>query len=196
MSKGPRFGRGQALPVYDELADALKAAGAVERVMFAGSLRRGTADVGDIEILFIPKVESAPDPLDLFGTPVQTNKAEALIAEWLRSGILSKRVGEGGTTSWGGQIKLAVHVHSGIPVDLFTATRENWFNLLVCRTGPADLNTKIATLARERGMTWGVNRSGFYREDGTLHKLVCSERDVFDTVGLPYQDPIQRRAVR
>lgn len=196
MSSGPRFGRAQALPVYDELADALRAAGAVEEIMFAGSLRRGKAEVGDVEVLFIPRVVSMADPMDLFGTQIPQNKAEVLIAEWLRLGVLRKREGEGGTTSWGSQIKLAVHVASGVPVDLFSATRENWFNLMVCRTGPADLNAQIATLAKERGLTWGINRAGFYREDGTLHKLVRSERDVFDTVGIPYQDPIQRRAIR
>jgi len=40
--------------------------------------------------------------------------------------------------------KLAVYVGSGIPVDLFATTEECWFNALVCRTGSAETNVKIA----------------------------------------------------
>ena len=36
---------------------------------------------------------------------------------------------------------------SGIPVDFFATTEEAWFNYLVCRTGPAELNTRIASAA-------------------------------------------------
>jgi hypothetical protein len=35
---------------------------------------------------------------------------------------------------------LRIANRTGIPVDLFAATEDNWWNYLVCRTGPADSN--------------------------------------------------------
>lgn len=194
MSTKRKWTRGQAIPVADEIMDALRNAGAVDpsRCLWAGSLRRGRAEVGDVEIVYVPVRGLVPDQGDLFGNPVERNKADEVFERLLREGILSKRLKEDGTTTWGAQNKLAVHVATGLPVDLFAATIETWSNLLVCRTGPAALNVAIASRAKERAFRWNPYGAGFYTPEGQLWIQVRSEADVFEAVGLPPTDPIYR----
>jgi DNA polymerase/3'-5' exonuclease PolX len=83
------------------------------------------------------------------------------------------------------------HVASGIPADLFAATRENWWNYLVCRTGPADSNMRICMGAQARGWKWNPYGAGFSDPEGNV-RVMDSERAVFDFVGLPYREPEAR----
>ncbi len=83
---------------------------------------------------------------------------------------------------WGEKNKLAVHVASGVPVDLFAATEANWFNYLVCRTGPGESNIAIASAAKAMGWQWHPYGTGFSRPVGlgTEGRAVASEREVFE----------------
>jgi DNA polymerase/3'-5' exonuclease PolX len=166
------------------------------RIAIAGSLRRNRNLVSDIEILFISKITSAPDPQDLFGDrKIEVSAAGLAIGALLVSEVITKRQNVKGRESWGPKNKLAVHVASGIPVDLFETTEKNWWNALVVRTGPADLNRKIASAAIARGWEWHAYGNGFTRGDGKSlidRFVVKSEQDVFHHVGLPYQEPKDR----
>ncbi len=187
MSEKVRYPRAAALAVVRELLPLLTPC--CERIVVAGSLRRGRADVGDVELLFIPRFEERQ--LDLV-TRAPVNLAEEVIAGLLESGLLAKREGEGGHTGWGPKNKLAVHVRSGIPVDLFTATEENWYNYLVCRTGPAESNRRIAEKAKSEGWTWNPYKRGFTDNTSGNVRPIHSEREVFEFLGLPYAEPRDR----
>jgi DNA polymerase/3'-5' exonuclease PolX len=149
--------------------------------------------VGDVEILYIPRFEDRRR--DMFALS-PANLADEAIEALLLTGVLRKRPSKTKTFAWGVKNKLALH-RSGIPVDLFAATPENWFNYLVCRTGPADSNTRIAMEAQKRGWKWNPYGNGFSR-GGVLagppeEHVVRSERDVFEFVGLPYAEPEERK---
>ncbi len=176
-----RWPRETGLAVAAEIVERLRAACAA--VVVAGSLRRGKPDVGDVEIVYIPLVTSLPDPEDMFALR-EVNCAEIVIGEMLNQSFLTKR------GAWGDKNKLAVHVATGMPVDLFAATRENWHNYLVCRTGPAESNMQIAQAARARGWKWNPYGSGFSRGgDGEADEYECramtNEAAVFEFAGLP-----------
>ncbi len=193
MSNNPRFPAEQAAAIALELRDEL--APHCERIAIAGSLRRGKAEVGDVELLFIPRRGPARRPGDLF--PVDCNFAEMQIEAWLERGTLGKRASEESTFSWGPWNKLALHVASGIPVDLFATTEANWWNSLVCRTGPLESNKAIAAAAIARGWTWRAYGAGFTRlypnDEGRIEEYATrSEEDVFRFVGLPCLPPEQR----
>lgn len=186
MSDKPKFPRAAALDVARELCRRLKPC--CDRLIVAGSLRRGKESVGDVEILFIPGTAEIPG--DLFSTDT-VNLAEAEIARMLEDGTLTKRLSISGSPSWGPRNKLAVH-RSGIPVDLFTATPESWWNYLVCRTGPSESNVRIATIAQERGYQWNPYGQGFTRRsDGTVIPME-SEAAVFEFVGMEAKEPGER----
>ena len=162
------------------------------RIVVAGSLRRRKPAVNDIEILFVPSFVAEPDPGDFFGAMRLGNRTERAIAALLAGGVMAKRLNVNGHEAWGEKNKLGVHLESGIAVDLFTATLENWWNYLVCRTGGADNNIRICNAAIARGWKWNPYGAGFSRENPGEKRVVQSEREVFAFVGLPYLEPWER----
>ena len=182
-----RWPRAAGLEVAKELCNRLKPC--CEQLIVAGSLRRRKADVGDVEILYVSRMESRP--FDMFST-VSVSLAEEEIARMLADGTLTKRPSKVGGTAWGDKNKLAVH-RSGMPVDLFRTVSESWWNYLVCRTGPADSNTRIATEAQRKGYRWNPYGAGFTcLADGKITTM-DSEESVFAFVGLPYLEPWTRK---
>lgn len=164
-----------------------------ERVEIAGSLRRGKPQVSDVEILYESKVETRQAPGDMFAME-EVPLAEDSLQLMLDEGILTKRPNKNGGTNWGGRNKLAVHAKSGIPVDLFRVLPGYyWANALVCRTGPSDLNVRICTEARKRGLKWQPYGEGYVYEDGTGGILCPTEESVFEAVGLPFLPPEKRK---
>lgn len=160
-----------------------------ERLVVAGSLRRRRRDVGDVEILYIPRTETRE--VDLFATR-EVSLAGEEIDRMLDDGTIEKRMSVVGTPSWGSVNRLAVHVASGIPVDLFRTSRESWWNYLVCRTGPAASNMRIAEEARRRGYKWRPYGAGFTRLSDGVEVVMESEEQVFAFVGMDYWPPRER----
>ncbi|MBI4024812.1 MAG: hypothetical protein HY360_07500 [Verrucomicrobia bacterium] len=166
-----------------------------QRLIVAGSLRRRKSEVGDIEILYIPKFGKVSDPGDLFDSPIEMNEMDRVLDQLLADGIIAKRLNVKDSTTWGNQNKLATHQYSGIPVDLFATNEICWHNDLVCRTGGAQSNIQIAQAAQARGWQWKPYSPGFSRQCGLdveVHK-VLNEQEVFNFVNLPYLEPWERR---
>jgi DNA polymerase/3'-5' exonuclease PolX len=192
MSSKIKHARAKALEVAKELTAALRELCEPERFIFAGSLRRLKPEVGDIEVVYVPRVELLPDPADLLGNPIPTVKFDLQLAAWLKSGVISKRVGEKGGTAWGDFNKLAVHTASGIGIDFFQANKRNFWTLLVCRTGSMESNTRVCMAAEKLRQRWNPYR-GF--EDRLTRELLFvpdSEEALFKHVGLPYLQPKDR----
>lgn len=164
-----RWPRATGLAVAAEVVGRLSPACA--GIMVAGSLRRGK-----------------PDPADMFAVK-DVSCAEIEIERMLADGFLTKRLNVKGGETWGYQNKLARHTASGMPVDLFGATRSNWSNNLVCRTGPAESNMRIAQAAQARGWKWNPYGEGFSRgghDDVEFEsRRMLTEAAVFEFVGLP-----------
>lgn len=187
----PRFPRADALNVAREMCRAIEPVSF--HLLVAGSLRRRKPTVGDVEILFIPKTADRPDASDMFGKTIRTDLGAEVIDGLLASGVLTKRPKKDGTFTWGEAIKLAVHVPSGIPVDFFTARPANWVCLTVCRTGSAQTNERICNAAIARGWKWQPYGAGFEDRHTNRQVKICrTERDVFESVQLPYLEPWDR----
>lgn len=188
LSDKPKFPRADAIAAAKEILEHFFSV----RVIIAGSLRRRKPMVGDIEIVYIPAIDRVPDNSDLFQTKeITLNRTDESIDAMLKSGLLARRSNVLGSTTWGDKNKLALHVASGIPVDFFATTERAWFNYLVCRTGGAENNVAIATAAHKKGWQWHPYSFGFTDDQGRpVH--VTSEREVFESVGLPYLEPWER----
>jgi DNA polymerase (family 10) len=186
MSDKQRWPAAIARQVADQLVEALTPRS--EQICIAGSLRRGRADVGDIEILYISRMGQVHKPGELF--PQKGSLADELLEQWLTKGIITMRPNVNGSTTWGTWNKLAVHGASGIPVDLFATTAERWFVSLVVRTGSADMNITLASSAQKRGMKLEAYGGliGAYGEK----IFPASEREVFERLGVPYREPPER----
>jgi DNA polymerase (family 10) len=138
------------------------------RAIVAGSIRRGKATVGDIEILYCPR----------------GGEADAIIEGKVARGELVIRGG------YGPKNKFLRHIPSGIKVDLFATDEAAWWNSLVWRTGPAESNIAIAQAARSQGRRWHPAAAGF-SVDGKMLPAT-SEAEVFALAGLPWRAPEMR----
>jgi len=186
MSGKQKYPRAEALKVAKQMCVSL--ADVSMRLIVAGSLRRRKMEVGDVEILFVPKLVT--QTVDFF-TSTSVSAVDLMLEDLLRKGIIAQRRNVAGSIMWGAKNKFAVHVASGIPVDFFAATDANWFNYLVCRTGGAESNTAIASAAKAKGWQWNPYGVGFTDDHGCT-VAVTSEQDVFRHAGLPYREPWER----
>lgn len=188
MSANIKWPRAAALAVAGEILARLEPF--CGKITIAGSLRREKPAVGDVEILYVSNLGSRS--LDMFET-VSVSLAEEVIEQMLTDGTLVKRLSKNGRSSWGARNKLAIHSRSGIPVDLFSTSLDSWWNYLVCRTGPAESNMRIATAALQRGYRWNPYGPGFTRlSDLTPSPPMTSEEEVFQFVRLPFSKPTNR----
>ncbi len=180
-----RWPRDTAKRVATELERAL--VDACTRIAVAGSLRRGKELVGDIELVYVPRVVRMKDPADLFQDK-DVDLTVGVIRLLEQRGVLCRRRNALGRETFGPLNKLMVHAESQIPVDLFATMEACWWNYLVCRTGPAESNVRIAAAARRQGWMWNPTGPGFSRVvpgQGTEVEQMDSEAAVFEWVGLP-----------
>jgi DNA polymerase/3'-5' exonuclease PolX len=173
-----------------------------DRLCAVGGFRRQKREMKDLELLIIPRFRDRTDPGDLFGAPKPTNVTLAYVDELVARGVLAKRAKcDGSVSAWGESNRHAQHCASGLPIDLFFATPENWFNRLVVTTGPRESNVRLAAAARKMSPAWEweVGEAGFVPLGGTwatcpqTRRTMRSEREVFEFVGFEYLPPEARR---
>ena len=162
-----------------------------ERIAIAGSIRRQRPEVSDIELLFVAKTQARPD--GLFDS-AQVDLAAEHINLLLANGILAKRPNARGAMTWGPQNKLAVHVASGIALDLFSTPAAHWWTSLVIRTGPKNFNLRLIEALGKHGYSLHAYGNGSGIEHRTGGKqIVASEADIFRLAGWKYLEPDQRK---
>jgi DNA polymerase/3'-5' exonuclease PolX len=138
------------------------------RIAIAGSVRRRAPEVGDIEIVAIPK----PYEVNLFSSGIA-----AVVQQWKKvKGELpckyTRRV-----------------LPDGIELDLFFATPRNWGYIIAIRTGSAEFSKRLAA---------GWCRYGMHGVDGMLvdrdgrEVVVREEKDLFDLAGMKFVPPEER----
>ena len=179
MIDKPRFPLAEAEAVAKELVVLLAPACEREPVI-AGSIRRRKPDVGDIDLVVIPKAaESA------FGIDALYEGLRRLIT----NGILIERLNKRDRVTWGLLNKAMVHIPTGIPVDIYSTTPENWGMTMVVRTGPAWRNIRMMAWFKQLGMAGhasaGVTKGGV--------EMPCpDEETVYRLLGWPYTQPEKR----
>lgn len=107
-----------ALPVAERVVAVLKPH--CKRIEIAGSIRRKKTEVGDIEVVYIPKMS------DMY-------KLVSIIDKWY------KKKGD----AFGKYTQRLIEPE-GIKLDLFRATEENWGFIFAIRTGSAEYSKHLA----------------------------------------------------
>lgn len=181
-----KFPRAIALPIAEELQAMI--APACLRIAIAGSLRREKPEVGDIEIVFVPRLSERPD--GLFDSRI-VDVASEVIDDLLKQGVIAKRPNVNGSFTWGERNKLAIHVASGIPVDFFGTSAENWWVTLVIRTGSKETNLLLTTGAQKQNASLRAYGCGVTWSDGSTTAAI-SEQNVFELCRVPYKEPKDR----
>ena len=176
-----------ALSVADEIVARLKPAR--ERIAIAGSLRRLKDTVGDIEILYVPRMTTRQD--GLFDEKI-VSVAEEVIDGLLDKSYFQKRPSKTGVYTWGMANKFGFHVDSDIPVDLFSTDSARWWVSLVIRTGSKETNLRLTMGANKLNRT--LNAYGIGVTDRLTGEVTParSEQDVFALCGVPWLEPRHR----
>lgn len=142
-----------------------------ERLDVAGSLRRGKANVKDVEIVVRNPAPGYYTALD----------------EALASGRIAKaRLGETGATRWGPKCRSIAY--RGLTVELFTCDDDNAGYVLWLRTGPRDANQYLVTAIKYRCHSFRIDK-GYLVSAGGARLRVATEADFFALCGLPYLAP-------
>jgi len=154
----------------------------------AGSIRRGTADVHDIDIVCIPISHAFYALLPRLGNVV--SRGDKIIK-------LDLLDGNG---------KVIVSQGKPFCVDIYIATEATWATLLLIRTGSKEHNVKLCTIAKSKGMKLHADGSGLtlltkgnsqamFGGDSQIeeHPISCdTETAIFAALGLPYKSPAER----
>lgn len=174
MKTKRRFER--VFPIAAELVERLRPA--CERIELAGSLRRRSELVGDIEIVAIPKLSR-----DLFGNPAGSSAVDALLREWPirlhKSGDKYK------------QFTFATAAGLEYQCDLFLQPDSaTWAVNFMIRTGPSEFSRLMVT-PRNRGgympVDLQVRDARVWRGHECLD--VPEESDLFSLWGMAFVPP-------
>jgi DNA polymerase (family 10) len=159
---GRRVVLDRALGVADALLEALRAHPGSERVELAGSARRMTDSVKDLDI-----IATASDPLEL-----------------ARAAAALDLVESAGTATASG---IRLRSHSGLRVDFRIVAPEQFGNLLQHLTGSKEHNMALRDAAVRKGLH--VSEYGVL-DDATGQTHTCATEDeVYSLLGLAYIEP-------
>jgi DNA polymerase/3'-5' exonuclease PolX len=190
MSNGERKPLDEARALADEVVDLLRPA--CERIEIAGSIRRRKADIGDVEIVAIPRLDTGEDA-DLFGGATVIDRLGVRCADLLGTGVFVPRLNKLGRQAIGPALKWVTY--RGFNVDVYSADADTWAVTLAIRTGDAEFSHKLVTPRSQQGFCpshlevkgWRVRPRG-----GGEPLPTPEERDVFDALQLRTIAPWQR----
>jgi DNA polymerase (family 10) len=156
-----RVHMGVAFPAARDLVVALAQLPYVERVTFAGSLRRFCPTIGDLDILAATEA-----PADVMTAFQELPQVEAVLLS--------------------GETKTRVRLLNGLEADLRCLSRAHWGTALQYFTGSQAHNVKLRELALKRGFS--LSEYSLAARDGS-ETLCAEEEEVYRTLGLPFIEP-------
>lgn len=170
-----KFPLSEALAVADSLVERLGEH--CQRIEIAGSIRRRKQEIGDIELVVIPRFIP-----DMFGVPGPDHALD--LVDWTRFGRLIK----------GGHKLKQIELLEGLNLDLFIVTPPaSWGLIFLLRTGPEEYSRNLVTKRNEGGLlpsNMEVKLGALWRNGKVLE--TPEEGDVFREIGLPYVEPEER----
>ena len=184
MSTGPRLPLSVAETVALRIVSSLKPW--CERIEVAGSIRRKCPDVGDIEIVCVPKMVEAA-PASMFEPPEKVCAVNVEIDYLLSSGLLAPHPVD---PKNGQRYKKLWIPHAEIQLDLFIVRPPaEWGPILTIRTGPAAYSQALVTGLHPRGLRCEGGRVLDRNDD----LVTCpEERDFLRVCGVPWTEPEAR----
>jgi DNA polymerase/3'-5' exonuclease PolX len=164
-----------------------------ERIEIAGSLRRKTADVGDIEIVCVPKEEFPQMSLAGIGSE-RGPKIVPLYDEIEGLSWLQPRFDEHGHAKMGKRYMALQDKPTGVPIDLFCVLPPaQWGVIMSIRTGPADFSHELMKIARRKGYKCEDGRLLDIRRKQGAPVSTPEEKDFFKMIGVAWTEPEERK---
>jgi DNA polymerase/3'-5' exonuclease PolX len=179
------------------------------RIEVAGSIRRGKAEVGDIDLVCIPSTGSYAVQ-DMFGETIRTVPVNHLNDARTRLYAAGGWKLDPANPCNGERMKRLVHVETGLTCDLTITDARRWGYWMAVRTGPGAFSKALVSraLIRRAFFKDGLfhNHQPIYVEthgkretqpcaagDGCVRIIPTpEEHDVFAALGLAYIEPGDR----
>jgi DNA polymerase (family X) len=137
----------------------------VERIDYAGSLRRVVETIGDVDLLV-----ASDDPVPVMDAFTGIGVVERVLAK--------------------GEAKSSVLTRQGLQVDLRVVPAEAWGAAMIYFTGSKPHNIRIREMAVRKGLK--LNEYGLFdAKSGTLI-VAQTEQEVYERLGLPWIPPTLR----
>ena len=166
-------------------------------VTICGSYRRGLLTSGDMDVLIShPNITSKINQNPMF--------LRTLVRNLTQTGFLVDHLTTIGDTKYMGICKVnPSNPHSlGRRIDIRFVSWDCYIPAILYFTGSKDLNTKMRTEALKKGYT--INEYGVYKLDKIKvngknkrvkgeKKVMNTEREIFDFLGMSYLEPTQRQ---
>jgi DNA polymerase/3'-5' exonuclease PolX len=161
------------------------------RIEVAGSVRRQKADVGDIEIVLVPRMEErqVAGQLGLFDAPRtrQVSLAWEALDQLVADGVLLP------ATKCGERYRCHPASCSMLQLDIFAVLPPaQWGPLLAVRTGPAEFGRACMLRLRKRGLRLEDGRVLRGAVSGSVILDCPEEIDFLTACGLPWVAPKDR----
>jgi DNA polymerase/3'-5' exonuclease PolX len=148
------------------------------RIEIAGSIRRGKATIGDLEI--VAQVDDTPH-------------FDQHVEDYLRRGYFVPRLNKNGTRIGLGN-RFKALVYKGMALDLFIVRPDRqWGPTFLIRTGPGEANKLLVTQRTKGGVLpddMKFDGGMVWHNDEVLD--TPEEDDVYAAIGLPFVPPDQR----
>ena len=153
----------EVLPIARRIVTALKKVPEAEAVEIAGSLRRKTITIGDVDL-----VAASKKPENVIEAFVKLPEVEHVYST--------------------GDTKTLVRLKKGIDADLRVVSPESFGAAMQYFTGPKEHSIATRQYARERGMK--LNEYGLF--NGKKNLASKTEKDIYDALGLKLEKPEDR----
>ncbi len=153
----------KAIRIAKDYLDYMNKCKYIEKIEYAGSLRREKESIGDIDILATGK------------------KPKLILQHFLNYEKINNVLSAGKTKS-------SIILHSNIQVDLRIVKVENFGAALMYFTGSKQFNIKIRTLALKKG--YKVNEYGLFK--GKNRIAGETEEEIFKILSMDYVSPKDR----
>jgi DNA polymerase (family X) len=186
-----RLWLGKALPLAEIIVEQMLAVPGVQKAAYAGSLRRGRENVGDLDILV-----ATTDP----GAVGKAFRSMACVQSVIAAGETRSSVRisvEAGLGRWKDKPREGeAPVGPAVQTDLRVVPAESWGAALVYFTGSKDHNVRLRELALRQGYT--LNEYGLFPEDdektppqsrGVLPVAGRTEEEIYAALKLPFIPP-------
>lgn len=154
-----------AMDLAEDFIERISSSVDVERIDYAGSLRRMVETIGDVDLLV-----ASDDPVPVMDAFTGIDIVERVLAK--------------------GEAKSSVLTLQGLQVDLRVVPDEAWGAAMIYFTGSKAHNIRIREMAVRKGLK--LNEYGLFdAKSGTLI-VAETEQEVYERLGLPWIPPTMR----
>jgi DNA polymerase (family 10) len=154
-----------AMDLAEDFIERISSNVDVERIDYAGSLRRMVETIGDVDLLV-----ASDDPVPVMDAFTGIGIVERVLAK--------------------GEAKSSVLTRQGLQVDLRVVPAEAWGAAMIYFTGSKAHNIRIREMAVRKGLK--LNEYGLFdAKSGTLI-VAKTEQEVYERLGLPWIPPTMR----